>query len=106
MGVAKSYFAPELARIARNQVWVISRLVPNFSAASIGRAMPQIEGWESFRPYRPALYPTAPQFRDLAQDDASALIDFYDSLLGISETIEQWISTNASQGVNEWNVLM
>ncbi len=87
-------------------MWALSRMVPNFVSASVGRAMPQIEGWAFFFPRRPVLYPAPIQFKDLAQDDATALIDFYDSLQGISELIEQWLRGEAVQDVNHWNVLM
>jgi len=77
---ARVYFTPELARIVGQQIWVQGRLVPNFSMAA--------------------------QFKDLSESDATALIDFYDSVHGIAETIEAWIETKTPQEVNAWNVLM
>ena len=74
--------------------------------ASVGKAMPQVESWETFRPRRPVLYPLAAQFKDLSEGDATALIDFYDSVHGIGETLESWIETKTPQEVNAWNVLM
>jgi hypothetical protein len=106
MEAARLYFTPELARIVAQQVNIMGRLVPNFSAAAFGRSMPQVETWESFRPARPVLYPTAIQFRDLSEADATALINFYDSVHGIAETIDKWIGTKQPQEVSAWNVLM
>ena len=106
MEAARIYFRPELARIIGQQVWVLGRLVPNFSMASISKPMPQTEPWETFRPRRPVLYPAAPQFKDLSEADATALIDFYDAVHGVAETIDQWIETKTPQEVNTWNVLM
>jgi hypothetical protein len=106
MEAARAYFTPELGRVIAHQVWVIGRLVPNFSAASSGKTMPQVEAWEVFRPRKPVLYPAAAQFKDLSEADATALIDFYDSVHGVAETIEAWIASKTPQDVNSWNVLM
>ena len=106
MEAARVYFTPELARIVAQQIHVLERLVPNFSMASVGKPMPQVETWESFRPGRPVLYPTAVQFRDLSEADATSLINFYDSVHGIAEMIDTWIETKTPQEVNSWNVLM
>lgn len=106
MESARNYFAPELARIIGQQVWVLDRLTANFSMASVGKPMPQIEPWETFKPRRPVLYPAAPQFRDLSEGDATALIDFYDAVHGVGETVEHWVETKTPQEVNAWNVLM
>lgn len=103
---ARVYFTPELARVVAQQIWVLGRLVANFTMASVSKPMPQVETWETFRPRRPILYPLASQFRDLSEGDATALIDFYDSVHGIAETIEAWIETRAPQEVSAWNVLM
>jgi hypothetical protein len=106
MEAARVYFTAEFARIVARQIHVLGRLVPNFSMASVGKPMPQVETWESFRPGRPVLYPTAVQFRDLSEADATSLINFYDSVHGIAEMIDTWIETNTPQEVNSWNVLM
>lgn len=106
MTAARNYFAPELGRIIAQQIHVLGRLVPNFIAASVGQDMPQVETWEHFRPQQPALYPKANQFRDLSEADAVLLINFYDSVHGIAETINKWIETKTPQEVNSWNVLM
>lgn len=57
-------------------------------------------------PRRPVLYPAAAQFKDLSEADATAMIDFYDSVHGVAETIESWIELKTPQEVNAWNVLM
>jgi hypothetical protein len=88
MEAARIYFAPELARIVAQQISVLGRRVPNFTTASVGKSMPQVETWESFKPGRPILYPTAVQLRDLSEADATSLINFYDSVHGIAETID------------------
>jgi hypothetical protein len=67
--------------------------------ASTGRIPPQVEPWESFRPQRPILYPTAPQFRDLSEEDATALMNFYDSVQGVAEIVSAWIETKGANGL-------
>ena len=106
MEMARLFFTPELARIIANLIWVIGRCVPNFAMASTGQPMPRVEAWPNFRPRRPVLYPVAPQFKDLSEEDAIALIDFYDAVQGVGETVEEWGVANTPQDVNAWNVLM
>jgi len=106
MTAARAYFAPELARIIAQQIHILGRLVPNFIMASVGKPMPQVETWEAFKPQQPILYPAAAQFRDLSAEDAISLINFYDSVHGISETLNKWIETMQPQEVNAWNGLM
>jgi hypothetical protein len=106
MEAARLFFVPELARIIVHLIWVIGRCVPNFVMASTGQPMPQVEPWANFRPQRPVLYPVAAQFKDLSEEDAIALINFYDAVQGIEETIEAWVVANTPQDVNAWNVLM
>jgi len=106
MAAARVYFTPELARIVAQQISSLGRLVPNFTMASVGKPMPQVETWESFRPQRTVLYPTAAQFRDLSEADATSLINFYDSVHHITEIIDRWIETKTTQDVNSWNLLM
>lgn len=106
MATARIYFAPELARIVAQQIHSLGRLIPNFTMASVGKPMPRVETWETFKPQRPVLYPTAPQFRDLSETDATSLINFYDSVHGIAELVDRWIEAKTPQEVNSWNVLM
>lgn len=106
MEMARNYFSPELARAIRRHVWILDRLVANFSMTSMDKLMPQTEPWEAFRPMRPVLFPSAPMFRELSDEDAVALIDFYDSLQGVAETIDGWTATAVPQEVNSWNMLM
>lgn len=106
MEVARAYFAPELARIVARQSEILSRAVVNFIMASAKKPMPKVEPWESLRPQRPVLYPSARQFRDLSAEDATALISFYDSTHAIAELLDTWVATKMEQDVNTWRFLM
>jgi hypothetical protein len=99
------FFAPELARIFARQIAVLGRIVPNFISTSTKQTPPG-DSWASLKPWRPVLYPDAPKFRDLPAADATLLVEFYDSLQEISDTVDSWIDTQPTTDVNAWNVLM
>jgi hypothetical protein len=48
----------------------------------------------------------APQFRELPAPDATLLVAFYDSLHGITETLDSYINQWPTTDVNAWNALM
>lgn len=99
------FFAPELARIFRRQIAVLDRVTANFICASSKQPLPG-DSWASLKPSRPVLYPDAPQFRELPAADATSLVAFYDSLQGITETLDSYISQWPTTDVNAWNGLM
>jgi hypothetical protein len=105
MEVAKIYFTPELARVVAQHVYILDRLIANFTAASVKRVTPG-DPLTSFRPKRPVLYPTAPQFRDLSEADAARLVEFYDTSHGVTETVDAWIENRTPTDVNAYNELM
>ena len=103
----RGYFAPELARVVARQVYILARAVPNFVATSVGRAPIPTDTWSSLKPSQPHLYPDAPEFRNLNPLDATALIEFYDSLHEITEIIDAWTDNRQSNAdINAWNFLM
>jgi hypothetical protein len=103
---ARGYFTPELARVIGHQVYVLSRIVPNFIAASTGKTALPGDNWASLRPWQPVLYPKAAEFRDLSAADATSLIEFYDSLQEITDVVNSWVDSQTTSEVNAWNVLM
>ena len=54
----------------------------------------------------PALYPNAPQFRDLTGDDATALIAFYDSLHTLDKFVNDWWEREGQLPVNIFNMIL
>lgn len=101
----RRYFAPELARVIRQQIYILSRAVPNFST-SVGRAALG-DHWTSLKPARPVLYPDAPEFSNLAAEDATLLNEFYSLVQEIADTINSWIDNEPPPPpVNAWNFLM
>jgi class 3 adenylate cyclase len=103
---ARRYFAPELARVIRQQIYILGRAVPNFITASIGR--PALgDRWTSLRPAQPVLYPAAPEFSNLAAADATLLNEFYSLVQEIADIINGWIDNEPPPPpVNAWNFLM
>jgi hypothetical protein len=99
------FFAPELARIFRRQIAVLDRITANFICASTKQPLPG-DSWASLKPSRPVLYPDAPQFRELPAADATLLVAFYDSLQGITDTLDSYLDRWPATDVNAWNGLM
>ena len=99
------YFGPELARIFRRQIAVLDRTTANVICASTKQPLPG-DSWASLKPAHPILYPDAPQFRELPAPDATLLVEFYDSLQGITDTLDSYIDRWPTTDVNAWNGLM
>jgi hypothetical protein len=104
--VARTYFAPELARIVARQVHILDRAIANFVTASVGKNPLPGDSWASLRPWKPVLYPNASEFRDLRAEDAVLLVNFYDSLQEIADIVESWVSHQSLEDFNAWNFLM
>ncbi|NYH24683.1 hypothetical protein [Paraburkholderia bryophila] len=105
MEAARVYFTPELARVIAQHVYILNRLVANFVSTSM-KYEPPGDPLTAFRPRKPLLYPSAPQFRDLSEADATLLIEFYDASHGIAETVNSWIEGKTALDFNAYNVLM
>lgn len=99
------FFAPELARIFRQQIRVLDRVTVNFICASTRQPLPG-DSWASLKPLSPTLYPNAHQFCELPGADATLLVRFYDSLQAITDTINSYIDQWPTTDVNAWNGLM
>ncbi|WP_354082167.1 hypothetical protein [Bradyrhizobium sp. S3.3.6] len=99
------FFAPELARIFRQQIRTLERITVNFICTSTKQPLPG-DSWASLKPPRPVLYPDASQFRELPAKDATLLVAFYDSLQGVTDTIDSYIDQWPTTDVNAWNGLM
>lgn len=103
---ARRYFAPELARVIRQQVYILGRAVPNFVMASVDKPGPG-DRWSSLKPALPTLYPAAPEFAHLPAEDATLLNEFYSLVQEIAGVVDSWIDNEPpSPIVNAWNVLM
>jgi hypothetical protein len=98
-------FAPELARILAQQIHVLDRAMANFICSSCDQPLPN-DHRSTFRPWRPALYPSAAEFRDLHGPDAALLVEFYDSLNRIEDSLKSWEDGEIPWDTNLWNVLM
>jgi hypothetical protein len=102
---ALGIFAPELARILAQQIHIFDRAIVNFICASAGNP-PPTDHWTTFRPWKPNLYPGTAEFRELANEDAALLVEFYDSLNEIDDLVRGWRESETVWDVNVWNYLM
>lgn len=103
---ARRYFAPELARVIRQQIYILGRAVPNFVMTSVGKPPPG-DRWTTLRPAQPQLYPSAPEFANLSADDATLLNEFYNLVQEITDIVSGWIENEPPPPpVNAWNFLM
>lgn len=102
---ALAVFAPELARILAQQIHALDRAMANFVSSSCDKALPG-DHHSTFKPRRPALYPSAAEFRDLDGADAALLVEFYDSLNRIEDLLRSWEAAETPWDTNHWNVLM
>jgi hypothetical protein len=105
-GEARLYLAPELNRTINRVLYIHSRAIANFICASVEHSIKPNDRKEDFIPHSPALYPNAPQFGDLAADDAVALIAFYDSLHSITDFVNSWWEREGQLPVNIFNMIL
>ncbi|WP_124551510.1 hypothetical protein [Burkholderia sp. Bp9015] len=110
---ARRYFAAELNRTIERVLYIHSRVCPNYMTAVAeyisgqdeNRAKPN-DIQVDFLPEMPVLYPSAPQFRELSGDDATALISFYDSLHALDSFVTNWWQREGQLPVNLFNQML
>jgi hypothetical protein len=97
---ARRYFSPELKRIVERVLYIHERACVNFSCASFDNGTKPNDLKEDFLPMHPVLYPGASAFGDLPAEDASSLIDFYDSLNALEHSVQNWWERDGQMPVN------
>ena len=102
---AKRYLTPELMRLIDKVLHIHQRALANYSSAAGDHPLPS-DIQMDFVPFMPVLYPSAPQFHDLAGDDAVALVEFYDSLHHLNTLVKQWYDRPEQAKVNIFNVIL
>ncbi|KLU22168.1 hypothetical protein EOS_31955 [Caballeronia mineralivorans PML1(12)] len=103
---ARKYLAAELNRTIERVLYIHSRAIPNFICVSAENGIKPNDLQEDFLPEMPVLYPNAPQFRDLSGDDATALINFYDSLHALDSFVDGWWEREGQLPVNIFNQVL
>jgi len=104
--ISRTYLAPELARIVARQINILGRAVANFVTTSVGKRPHPVDTWASLKPWQPVLYPNAAEFRNLPAEDATLLVNFYDSLQEITDIVNSFVDNQDIADFNAWNVLM
>ena len=100
---AKKYLAPELQRTIERVLYIHGRAIVNFICHSADNGIKPNDQKKDFLPYWPSLYPNAPQVRELGDQDAAALIAYYDSLHSLNDHIEDWWEREGQLPVNLFN---
>lgn len=100
---ARRYFSPEIKRVAESVLRIHERACVGFSCASFDSGTKPNDLKEDFLPSYPVLYPSAPAFADLLSEDASSLIDFYDSLNVLKHSVENWWEREGQLPANIFN---
>jgi hypothetical protein len=98
--------APELQRTIERVQYILDRAAANFICEAAVNGIETKDQQADFRPYRPTLYPSAPQVRDLPGEKAIALIRFYDSLNDIEKLADDWWEREGQLAVNIFNVIL
>ena len=98
--------APELQRTIERVQYIVDRAAANFICEAAVNGIETKDQQADFRPYRPILYPSAPQVRDLPGEKAIALIRFYDSLHEIEKLADDWWEREGQLAVNIFNSIL
>lgn len=102
---ARQYLAPELHRTILRVLYIHERAVVNFGSASAALEIKPNDLKEDFIPFWPILYPKAPQVHQLLEDEAMALIGFYDSLHALGDFVNGWWAREGQLEVNIFNMI-
>lgn len=103
---ATDALSPELQRAIERVQYIVDRASVNFGCESSINGVDTKDRQIDFRPYRPTLYPNAPQVRDLPGKKAIALIRFYDSLNQIEKLVDDWWEREGQLAVNIFNGIL
>ena len=98
--------APELQRTIERVQYIVDRASANFICEAAINGVETNDRQSDFLPFRPTLYPNAPQVRDLPGEKAIALIRFYDSLHEIEKLVDDWWEREGQLAVNIFNVIL
>ena len=103
---AADALAPELQRTIERVQYIVDRAVANFICEAAVNGIETGDQQADFRPYRPTLYPSAPQVRDLPGEKAIVLIRFYDSLHELEKLADDWWEREGQLVVNIFNDIL
>lgn len=103
---ARRCLAPELQRTIDRVLHIHSRAIANFVSYSVDAKIKPTDLKQDFIPHWPQLYPNAPQVRDLVQEDAAALIAYYDSLHALNDDVNDWWGREGQLPMNLFNTFL
>ncbi len=103
---ARRHLAPELNRTINRVLYIHDRACANFICASAENSVKPNDRKEDLIPHWPVLYPNAPQCQDLAAEDSTALVAYYDSLQALADSVNEWWQREGQLPVNLYNVFL
>jgi len=104
--VAADVLAPELQRTIERVLYIHGRATANFGCESAMNDIKPNDEQIDFKPHQPALYPSAPEVRDLPGEKAIALIRYYDSLNELAQLVDDWWERKGQLAVNIFNSIL
>ncbi|WP_150591571.1 hypothetical protein [Pandoraea eparura] len=103
---ARRYFSSELKRVVERTLFIHERACANFGCASMDDGTMPGDLQKDFLPTHPTLYPNVQAFNDLPPEDASSLIEFYDSLNRLERGVNDWWAREGQLPVNIFNAIL
>jgi hypothetical protein len=103
---ARRCLAPELQRTIDRVLYIHGRALANFVSYSANIKTKPTDMKQDFIPHWPKLYPNAPQVQDLAEEDAAALIAYYDSLHALNDDVNDWWGREGQLPVNLFSTFL
>jgi hypothetical protein len=103
---ARRFLAPELQRTIDRVLFIHGRAVANFVSHSADTKVKPTDLKQDFIPHWPKLYPNALRVRELAEEDAAALISYYDSLHALNDDVNDWWGREGQLPANLFNTFL
>jgi len=103
---ARRLLAPELQRTIDRVLYIHGRAIANFVSHSADSSIKPTDLKQDFIPHWPKLYPNSPSVRDLAEEDAAALISYYDSLHALDDDVNDWWGREGQLPVDLFNTFL
>jgi hypothetical protein len=103
---ARAIFAPEAERLLRRLIGLLDRVLVNYRETSRGQPASPGDSWPTLKPFKPTVFPAAPQLKDLSAADVAKLSDFCAASQEVDDVVDAFISARQFPEYNAWNFLM
>lgn len=103
---ARRFLAPELQRTIDRVLYIHGKALANFVSHAADTKVKPTDLKQDFIPHWPNLFPKASQVRDLVEEDAAALVAYYDSLHALNDDVNDWWERDGQLPVNLFNTFL